>query len=406
MAGGSRRTHSKSRNGCSQCKKRSKKCDEKPPICGNCRKRGAVCDYTAISAAVERIANRIFGRDIFAASRLASPLPLPTLEAIDVALLHFYATRTALSLSGQRTKQIWQSEAPGTAKSYDFLLHGLLALSALHGCYMHLGHSEHYAQLASKHHATAIKLFRSNIVDVNAENGNAIAIFSLFNMIFSLGVPPSSGFAGVDDPISEFINVFGVVRSAWAALEPQLHNLGNGSLQPLVKASGISRDQQSLGEKSLKLICEINSYIDDSDDTAEEKATYRDALQILLGFFWSLPDAAPLSIILGWPTCFSDHFFKLLTKKRTIPLLMLSYWFVPVTRIPMLWLDAWVERIVIAIWNRVDDRARHLLTWPAQSVGLLPQDMHASGCQCFECYLDERVPEFAWKGSTAPLRSV
>lgn len=35
-----RRHHIRSRAGCSQCKTRKVKCDEKGPICGGCEKRG------------------------------------------------------------------------------------------------------------------------------------------------------------------------------------------------------------------------------------------------------------------------------------------------------------------------------------------------------------------------------
>ena len=40
-----RRTHTKSRLGCSQCRKRRVKCDEKAPECTSCSQRGETCVY-------------------------------------------------------------------------------------------------------------------------------------------------------------------------------------------------------------------------------------------------------------------------------------------------------------------------------------------------------------------------
>ncbi|KAE8369198.1 hypothetical protein BDV27DRAFT_141401 [Aspergillus caelatus] len=41
----SRKTHSKSRNGCSTCKRNRVKCNEARPLCGRCSKRQSVCVY-------------------------------------------------------------------------------------------------------------------------------------------------------------------------------------------------------------------------------------------------------------------------------------------------------------------------------------------------------------------------
>lgn len=43
---GKRKFHSKSRNGCSTCKKRRVKCDENRPICNKCNNLNLVCGYT------------------------------------------------------------------------------------------------------------------------------------------------------------------------------------------------------------------------------------------------------------------------------------------------------------------------------------------------------------------------
>ncbi|OAL47992.1 hypothetical protein IQ07DRAFT_109912 [Pyrenochaeta sp. DS3sAY3a] len=219
MSGGSRKYHSKSRTGCSQCKRRRKKCDETPPICSNCRKSGIVCDYDAWSQAVSRTASEVFGWNI-GTVRIADPLPLASLDQRDVELFRFYAARTSFTLSGTRTLAIWQSSTPDEAKSHAFLMHSMLALTALHGCFTSPGGSVDYASIASRHHEAALEAFRTSISEVKRENGRAVALFSLLTTIFSCGVPLVRGFPDGASPVSissVSLGCYEPPRLRWAA---------------------------------------------------------------------------------------------------------------------------------------------------------------------------------------------
>lgn len=51
-----RKSHTKSRTGCTSCKRRRVKCDEGLPSCGSCRRLALVCEYTHQNVSLVRTA--------------------------------------------------------------------------------------------------------------------------------------------------------------------------------------------------------------------------------------------------------------------------------------------------------------------------------------------------------------
>ncbi|KAL3595493.1 hypothetical protein FPOAC2_09829 [Fusarium poae] len=49
VSSASRKSHARSRTGCSQCKNRRVRCDEQRPVCLNCDTSGLSCNYAAPS---------------------------------------------------------------------------------------------------------------------------------------------------------------------------------------------------------------------------------------------------------------------------------------------------------------------------------------------------------------------
>lgn len=334
---------------------------------------------------------------------LDSPVPLPSLEQHDVSLLRFYASRTSLTLASSRTLEIWQSHALEDVKSHTYVMHGILALSALHQCYIEPIHSARYASLASRHHESAAMTFRAQVADISPGNSHTVAIFTLLMAIFSYGVPSVRGFPADISPISMFVNVLGVVRQAWSALGPERQKIEQGFLRPILDPHMSPR--RPLGDDSQQLLEDLQAYLETSDDTPENKAAYLEAMIQLEGYFWRLPNFSPLSDVFGWPMIVSDRFFQLLIDKKPFALFCLAYIMVPLYHSPNVWLGPWALPILKEIWVTLDEPLRRFIDWPAQYLRLLPHAAHPKECQCFDCYIEEKSPGFVWKEHAAPLLS-
>lgn len=337
--------------------------------------------------------------------RIADPVPLASLDQQDVDLFRFYAARTSFTLSGTRTLAIWQSSTPDEAKSHVFLMHSMLALTALHGCFTPTGGSVDYASIASRHHETALEAFRTSISEVKRENGRAVALFSLLTTIFSCGVPLVRGFPDGASPVSMFLGILGMLRTASSALGRERHNVEQGSLRPLLNP-GCGSKPCELDQESRQLLTDLYIYIENCGDDMETKIAYCESITTLLNYFWGLPKASPLTDILGWPLTISDTFFNLMMKKKPLALIHLAFFFTPIHQTPSLWLRPWAEPIIREIYYSVDDSLRRFIVWPARTIGILPPISHEIGCFCFDCYMKEQTTEFTWREGATPLLAI
>ncbi|KAH8817631.1 hypothetical protein DL96DRAFT_392633 [Flagelloscypha sp. PMI_526] len=129
-----RRIHRKSKQGCKTCRKRRVKCDETNfPSCLNCTKRGIQCDWpqALIETGVENVSKDVNGPTV-------QPIFTQGLSHYDLELLHHFTTTTAVSLldvhgiESSLILDIYQRHGPRLALAHPFLMHSLLAISALH----------------------------------------------------------------------------------------------------------------------------------------------------------------------------------------------------------------------------------------------------------------------------------
>ncbi|KAK0491400.1 hypothetical protein IW261DRAFT_86702 [Armillaria novae-zelandiae] len=151
------RHHSKTRTGCKTCRRRKIKCDEETPICNNCTRRKIECiweqsdDKRPVSLAV--------------GSHRMPPTPgqPPSeggdmLDILGLELIHHYTSRTSFTFCRDQLRtEIYRSKLPMLAflDGNSFLLHALLAVSALH---LHSLHptSDKYSLSAKTHYAKAL----------------------------------------------------------------------------------------------------------------------------------------------------------------------------------------------------------------------------------------------------------
>ncbi|RMZ86312.1 hypothetical protein DV736_g6463, partial [Chaetothyriales sp. CBS 134916] len=128
--GQTRRSHTKSRNGCLPCKARKIKCGEEKECCHNCIVKGIGCKYRG----AERPKLEI--RFVRAPARL---LPLPvlptrqpeTLTLTDLRLFHHFLTAAYPHLPAGNDS-VWLLEIPKIAEHNEYLMHALLGLGASH----------------------------------------------------------------------------------------------------------------------------------------------------------------------------------------------------------------------------------------------------------------------------------
>ncbi|KAF2853354.1 hypothetical protein T440DRAFT_390115, partial [Plenodomus tracheiphilus IPT5] len=163
----SRRPHTKSRSGCTQCRGRRVKCDETRPICSNCQDRGKDCIYSRPMrgpglhnfAVKDSALSAPYAIATTVARKVSHPLrpitwtPIILLqprEGEELRFLHFWSTQTCYSFTPVHAPFL-RDRVRKQALSCDFLMGALLASTSL--------------QLASdaKDTATARRLVNSSL---------------------------------------------------------------------------------------------------------------------------------------------------------------------------------------------------------------------------------------------------
>ncbi|KAK6419184.1 hypothetical protein LTR95_017100 [Oleoguttula sp. CCFEE 5521] len=107
----------------------------------------------------------------------------------DLELMHHYTSKTSRSElgSGHAMKHLWQENIPLEATKHPFLMHGILALSALHIAATVPSKPAAYLQISDKHHVIAVSSFRELLSEpVTDDQGNALFALSMVLSVSSL----------------------------------------------------------------------------------------------------------------------------------------------------------------------------------------------------------------------------
>lgn len=106
----------------------------------------------------------------------------------DLELMHHYSHRTSRTkLDGNMNLQhLWQEHIPMEAANHSFLMHGVLALSALHLACSRPAQVDKYASLCDKHQASALASYRHILTHITDDVANALFALSTILSISSV----------------------------------------------------------------------------------------------------------------------------------------------------------------------------------------------------------------------------
>lgn len=372
----SRRTHVKSRHGCRECKAHrvkacivllflyahqtdslSTQCDERQPLCTRCSKHNIVCSYrdSQVNAAssghsptppsqcrsVEQDGNPPLSATIG-----DSFIPFPPVTGLlggertgrpysffpdqDLELLHHYTTSTYLSLSdGGTHDKIWQITVPQEAFANAFLLHGILAASALHLAYLRPSSAEQYRKTGMHHYTSAITLFRNILDDISRENSTAVFIFASLIVCISFAIPqgpPQLAVSASIDSVQALIDIFRLERGINGILKMIWPWIQDSAVAPLVQMD-LSDAEHPLHFDDEFALKSLEDLIRAEAESETFMNDYLDATRVFRACYPRrvLP-RKQRSLIMAWPVLISQGFFTAMSDERPIALAILGFY--------------------------------------------------------------------------------
>lgn len=161
-----------------------------------------------------------------------------SLNRSDRELFNNFCTKTCFTLQGDPVQQsVWQISVPKLALSFDFVMDGILALSALHLAYLYPSQKGFYISQAQTRHDIGLCRAGKLLLHITQENCSGLYIFSVLAAIYTLASPrkPKDLLLVGETGISIFRGNHTIMESSRAALM-------SGPLGPMLK-NGWQRTQ-------------------------------------------------------------------------------------------------------------------------------------------------------------------
>ncbi|OTB13676.1 hypothetical protein K445DRAFT_319893 [Daldinia sp. EC12] len=371
MSSSSRRFHHKSRAGCTTCKTKKVKCDEKQP-CSYCAKRQLPCSL--VPASLPGSARRSESGTPEVVVRFYEE---PSFTFTDFGLFQHFIKSTSIAQADDGASiAVWRETIPDLATQHPYLLHEVLAVAALHVRSTNPEQAKILERIATEHQARAIPLFREALAASSAET--ALPLFACS----CLFVPYH--FAAAKDAISLLFNEESGSLAEWLVLihgtaavtmehgatimrSPLRALLGNLANPKPEELSEGPTDARLLGLREKLPIAE------------EHKEAY-DQIMYKLRLSYYLSDRADTALnrknaALRFPP-FMNHgqIGEDLAARHPAPLILMAFWCVLLHRVEdRWWLKERVKPLLMKIEELVPQEYRYLITWPMEEVGIYPK---------------------------------
>lgn len=383
-----RRAHTKSRNGCDQCKRRRVKCDEQGPPCSNCISRELNCTYLrapprdASSSARRRNNAPGPARDLEIPRPLAPISPASTPSAIsgvrDLELMHKFATETFSTVSTSESKfHVWQIVVPRLALQYDFLMNGILALAALHiATTTESPTSLAYIDTALQYHNLSFAPFRAAIDNLTPQNCEAVLAQSIVTTVIGIALPRVTAPRDENSNMTEnMLVVFELLQGV-----KKIIHIGRS----WIRINLYSRQSERYGSGATELDSDASAAFDRlallNEETmasmdAQQYQINRDVIDNLRHCYTLYANSKDPGEVLSWLAAVDKEFVDTVRRRHPLGLLILMHWGVLLGELDGRWW--WAQNSgkslvldLLQVLRPTDARWTEVLSWPQRRVGL------------------------------------
>ncbi|KAL1985297.1 hypothetical protein VTN96DRAFT_8096 [Rasamsonia emersonii] len=360
-----RRSHRKSRAGCRNCKIRRIKCDETRPRCRNCTNFLVACNYDLRAPDLHLSPHRDNGDPCVRVSMLSAVLTNKALlntansslkehypenfktrnacplDMGDLDRLGRWHTRTVFTLGTPDTASIYQREISRLVSLHPYLMHAVLAMTAMHDRFLQSSDLPNFAQstaIECYHHGCAAALFNAKLssqidpLDRNALWATAVLLSSMALFFVESSDPEELWPLAPPSPSHlEWLNMNQGLRVIWDIAEP----ISPGGLfHDLAQNPQYSYFQSKMTSEPQPGIDGIPYYFTTLYDLTPLSNARNNPYHAAVRTLASLLDVecTPFTMVkfLSFPSLMRPQFKALLKGKDARAMLLLAYWYAKV----------------------------------------------------------------------------
>ncbi|KIX93605.1 uncharacterized protein Z520_10783 [Fonsecaea multimorphosa CBS 102226] len=394
-----RRTHRKSKRGCSECKRRHIKCDETRPICVNCTTSKRTCKWefdvrAPATTQIEPTKAQSTPTDpqlpaggghltpvvsagshttggsplaIFSQGRADSIVNIDHLELLH----HFYTDTCRTVVRTQDQIELYSKLVIAQGIANPFLMHEILAISAIHIGILRPHRREYYHSLATSLQSKALADFNEILSRIDATSCLPVLLFShliglhTFHDIFNVLKDDFNTFMDGLVGCVRLLRGVNLVTQTWRDV------LLQSELGDIMREA----DQAHCSEKTSHGECSpLRDLIDAADLSLSSKEVCREALEKLQEYFdvengYPGELLATTNVIFAWFVTASSQYTELMDQRRPEALILLAYYAVLLHRRRKSWVvgDAG-QRLLTSITTHLGRRWETWLAWPKNAI--------------------------------------
>jgi len=305
-------------------------------------------------------------------------LKVPNRLTLNRELFNTFCTKTCYTLQSDPVQQsVWQINVPKLAFSFDFVMHGILALSALHLAYLN-PQKDFYVSHAQIHHQISLQKGRKLLSHITQENCFGLYTFSILVAVYTLASPQKLedfllvGETGIAPWLSMLRGNRAIMESSGTALMsgPLGLMIENGIRKAQLRESCMN--QTSAEEEQLNI---LQYLIAGTIPDLETFNTYAQAIEELRKSF------AVYNIhqynhgatdVFTWVDRVSEEYLLLLRKGTQESLCIFAFFCVLFHQINSIWWgEGWSTHLMAQISLLLDEEHRQWIWWPVKQVPIL-----------------------------------
>jgi hypothetical protein len=295
-----------------------------------------------------------------------------------------FTSATSYTLSHREADHhLWRVIIPEMAIPQPFLMHGLLAVSAMHLSYLRQHERTKYEMQSSYHQALATSQLRSVLTNITSDNCSAAfalcALLTLISMIYIARRTDAerdrSGTSFVDDIVHHFMltrGIGGVLADHWVTIlsgplkilsTDKLEDPDAYSFPPHIEQQFSALRQSIIPSLSSSGPMALRTCLDALDGL---ELVYKNCLFLLP----HLPRSKlEIGVALRWMSLVPAEFMGLLKQRNPMALILLAHFIVLFANFGNEWfLQGWCEQAMTSIQTIVSEQDSAGLQWPLEQL--------------------------------------
>lgn len=304
---------------------------------------------------------------------MAPDVPRQNLSCEGMCLINNWFTSTIYTVTiDEASLRVSQLVTRDAARSHDFLLHGMMALSAFQlAVQVAMPLRTPHVHSANKHLDYALESFRDVIGNINATNATATITFSSLITIICF----ASGRAQPGDftftPVDELFRIFGLSKNWFVVLEEASKHLSLASFIDGMRGPDSVPFSLYPGKTDLDRLEELIVANDETSFALETQSCMIAIYLLRLVLHKLHVDKANPTVVVEWGQKVPEGYLYLVNNRHPLALVILGHYSVALHYFNGIWwLKGWGRRILLSVWHNLHPSWRSCMVWPIETVGI------------------------------------